>query len=91
MQSSMLKGHFFPHSELPVDTLIWIQLYAVNENAICIVIPAAFLIHSENMDKRRIGFLMTLFMPTCRSNKKSPDLAMLLCLFRSILSKAKGH
>ncbi len=39
-QSSIRQGHFFPPSELPVDTLIWIQLYAVNENATCIVIPA---------------------------------------------------
>jgi len=53
------------------------------------VIPAAFLIHGENMDKRRVEFLMTLFMATCRSNQKSPDFSMFL--FSSILSKAKGH
>ena len=37
---SIRQRHLFPPFELPVDTLIWIQLYAVNENATCIVIPA---------------------------------------------------
>jgi len=51
------------------------------------VIPVAFLIHSENMDRRRIEFGMTL----CRSNKKYPDFLMLLCLFSPLFSKVKGH